>query len=356
MRVERYSLMPYVRSLSPLQRRVYPISCDASSGVYRLIASGEFRILHLTDIHLGGSLFTSGKDLMALKACAAEIRATSPDLVIVTGDLALPQGVSSLSFDNVAPIRQFAAFMEKLGVPWAFTYGNHDSEPLAVLGGGEVNELFLELAARSPEILLYSAFRPCRSGRNNALIEVANADGSLRTALFLLDSGDYAEEDPSSYDYIRDDQVEWYRREVLRLSDREGSTVPSLLFLHIPLTEYRRAWDLYRRGSAEVSYFFGTNGEYPKGRVNCSDHPSSLFQEVVALGSTKGIFCGHDHYNNFSVEYRGVRLTYGMSIDYLTYPGIARREGQRGGELITLREDGSWEVKQVPLSSIEKQR
>ncbi len=41
------------------------------------------------------------------------------------------------------------------------------------------------------------------------------------------------------------------------------------------------------------------------------------FERAVEIGSTKGIFCGHDHYNNISLEYKGIRLTYAMSIDYL---------------------------------------
>ena len=65
------------------------------------------------------------------------------------------------------------------------------------------------------------------------------------------------------------------------------------------------------------------------------------------------MFCGHDHYNNMSLEYEGVRLTYGMSIDYLAMPGIEKDTAQRGGELITIHRDGSWDLQQIPLVSIE---
>ena len=39
--------------------------------------------------------------------------------------------------------------------------------------------------------------------------------------------------------------------------------------------------------------------------------------------------------NTFSVEYKGVRLTYGMSIDYLAYIGISKEGSQRGCTVIT---------------------
>ena len=73
---------------------------------------------------------------------------------------------------------------------------------------------------------------------------------------------------------------------------------------------------------------------------------------MVTLGSTTGVFCGHDHYNNYSIEYKGIRLTYGMSIDYLAMPGISRRTEQRGAELITLYPDRKWEVRQIPLTAV----
>lgn len=115
------------------------------------------------------------------------------------------------------------------------------------------------------------------------------------------------------YDYIRDDQVDWYRDNILRLDSEEGE-----------------------------------EGE----KISSSVHPSKMFDTAVKLGSTKGFFCGHDHLNNISLEYKGIRLTYGMSIDYLVSPGISRKTAQRGGTLITVHEDSSIDIEQVPYSRI----
>ncbi len=76
---------------------------------------------------------------------------------------------------------------------------------------------------------------------------------------------------------------------------------------------------------------------------------------MLELKSTTGTFCGHDHYNNMSLEYKGIRLTYGMSIDYLAMPGIEYDNKQRGAELITLHSDSSWDLEQLPLDSINEQ-
>ena len=50
-------------------------------------------------------------------------------------------------------------------------------------------------------------------------------------------------------------------------------------------------------------YFFGFNDEKMINKICASDYPSKLFDTAADLGSTKGFFCGHDHYNNMSLEY-----------------------------------------------------
>ena len=131
-----------------------------------------------------------------------------------------------------------------------------------------------------------------------------------------------------------------------------GHTVPSLVFFHIPLQQYRTAYELYEQGSGEVTWFFGENNEKMMDKVCCSEYPSAIFDTAKELGSTKGFFFGHDHYNNMSLEYQGIRLTYGMSIDYLAMPGIARDTAQRGATLIVLGEDGDMDISQVPLEAL----
>ena len=154
------------------------------------------------------------------------------------------------------------------------------------------------------------------------------------------------------YDYIHDDQVDWYAAQIDRLNAEAGRIVPSMLFFHIPLQQYRTAYELYEAGSDEVTYYFGEYGEKMIDKVCCSDYPSALFDRALELGSTTAMFCGHDHYNNMSLSYRGIRLTYGMSIDYLVMPGIENDTAQRGGELITIHRDGAWDLEQIPLESI----
>ncbi len=344
----------YINSVPVVEHSQNQISYNDDNGVYTIVSEkDDFKILHLTDIHLGGSLYSYRKDLKALKACFAEIEHTKPDLVVVTGDMCFPLGIMSMSLNNTSAVHQFAAFMRNTGIPWCFTYGNHDTESLASANKQELNDVYMSLSYKTSKTLLYPYVQPDIMGRNNQLIEVRNSDGTLNTALFLIDSNAYTGEGINVYDYIHDDQVEWYADEVKRLNEEEGKTVSSMAFFHIPLQEYRTAYELYESGSDEVTYYFGSNDEKMIDKICCSDYPSKLFDTMLELGSTKGVFCGHDHYNNMSLEYKGIRLTYGMSIDYLAMPGIEKDTKQRGAELITLHKDSSWDVEQIPLDSIQ---
>lgn len=358
MQRDTWYTQSYINSVPVVNRDAQGITYDEETGIYTItISSGDFRILHLTDIHLGGSIFSYRKDLKALQACYALIEHTRPDLVVVTGDMCFPMGVMSMSFNNSAPVQQFAAFMRNTGVPWAFTYGNHDTESMSTLGNRELSQVYQSLSYKTSGNLLYPYVQPEITGRNNQVIELRNADGSLNTALFLIDSNAYTGEGLNAYDYIHDDQVEWYAGEIGRMEQEAGRRIQSLVFFHIPLQEYRIATELYEQGSDEVRYFFGENpgdhGGITNDRVCCSEHPSRLFDTAVDLGSTTGFFCGHDHYNNASIEYKGIRLTYGMSIDYLAMPGIENEFKQRGGELITMHSDSTWDLEQIPLTVIQ---
>ncbi len=354
---ERWYTQTYINSVPVVQHNTHKISYDEETGIYTITkTTDDFKILHLTDIHIGGSLYSYQKDLKALRACFAEIEHTNPDFVIVTGDMCFPMGIMSMSLNNSAPVQQFAAFMRNTGIPWAFTYGNHDTESMSTLNKRELSEVYMSLSYKTSANLLYPYVQPDITGRNNQLIEIHNSDGSLNTGLFLIDSNAYTDDGLNAYDFIHDDQVNWYADEVERMNKEAGHTVNSLLFFHIPLQEYKTATELYLEGSDEVKHYFGENpgdhGGITNDFVCCSEYPSKLFDTAVELGSTTGMFCGHDHYNNASLEYKGIRLTYGMSIDYLAMPGIANETKQRGAELITLHPDSTWDLVQIPLDTI----
>lgn len=352
MRLDSWLLQPYINQISTVEIPHSEISYNDQNGVYTIqTQEEEFKILQLTDIHLGGSNFSYSKDKRALFSVYTLIEYTKPDLVIVTGDLVFPLGIMSFSFNNNAPIMQFASFMRNIGVPWAFTYGNHDTESLAILTEDAVDSLFKSLSFKRSRNLLYPYIQPNIYGRNNQIIEIRGKENQLIQALFLLDSNSYIDTGVNNYDYIHDDQVEWYEKSIQQLSLKEGKTISSLAFFHMPLNEYQEAYTLYKKGSNAVIYHYGEIGEKNEDICDSTYH-SMFFEKAYELGSTKGMFCGHDHLNNISLTYKGIRLTYGLSIDYLAYPGIDKLTEQRGATLITLHNDSSFDILPIQLTEV----
>ena len=50
----------------------------------------EFRILQLTDLHLGFSFLSRNKDRLAMEAVRKIIKTARPDLIVLTGDSIFP--------------------------------------------------------------------------------------------------------------------------------------------------------------------------------------------------------------------------------------------------------------------------
>lgn len=305
-----------------------------------------FRILQLTDIHIGGSLGTRKKDELALAAVEKIVKNANADFVAVTGDMVYPmpllnQGTSN----NLKSTKMFTSVMEKLGVDWTVVFGNHDSEVWARLNKERLGDLY----ASQPHCHFQKG-DPDIFGVGNYCIPLLNEDGSLNTALMFIDSNAYLTWNFfSGFDVIHDDQIEWYKKEIKALS-KDGEVAKSLAFFHIPPKEFKEGWEKCYRGSDEATYHCGFVQEkdnyfgYPKTKEG------NFFGEMVKLGSCKGMFMGHDHLNTLSMTYKGIRLTYGMSIDYNAYKGIAKRNTQRGGTLIDIYDDGSFDVTLLPLS------
>ena len=117
------------------------------------------------------------------------------------------------------------------------------------------------------------------------------------------------------------------------------------MFIHIPLTEQKDAWFEYMDNgyadTADAQLVYGVAGEKDP-YVYCGAGEDRMFESILEQGSTQAVFFGHDHKNNFAMNYKGVQLTYSMSIDYLAYIGIYKEGAQRGCTVIDVKPDGSF--------------
>lgn len=308
-------------------------------GVYSLrkLDSKPIKILQLTDMHIGGGYLSRHEDKQALTIMNRVIESTKPDCIILTGDLVCSRAHITWSRNNLNSIKIITTMLENIGIPYAVTFGNHDVEPKATHSKWEL----CEFLCKQEHCLMvqYDAAKNI-TGYSNYPIKLRNRDGSLNSVLYMIDSNEYLNENKKrGYDYIHDDQVDWYAKEVKRIEEEEGRNIPSFIYTHIPLKEYAQAWDDVLCMNTNVRYYYGSGDE----KVSCSKYESKLFNTVVNLGSTKGIFCGHDHLNDFSIEYKGVRLTYGQSIDCLLY--AKNLAEHKGGTELKIYKDDTFSIK-----------
>lgn len=325
-----------------------------TDGNWTFYTDRDLKILQLTDVHIGGGIMSLKKDKMALNAVAAMLTAEKPDLVVITGDLVYPVPFQAGTFNNGISTDMVITLLEKLGVYYTVCFGNHDSE----LYSDYTREKIADKYA-NPD-LKYSLFQKGPEdvdGYGNQVIKVKNSKGIVTNAFFTIDSHSYIDGDflgiQWKYDNIHENQIEWYKECVLAIDAANKAIDPdcpmftSLCFFHIPLEEYGIAWQEYKangyKDTENVKHFAG--GYYEKDEKSyCGVYSDNFFETALELGSTKGIFCGHDHENNASIEYKGIRLTYGMSIDYLAYTGIYKKGAQRGCTVISLSADGELSV------------
>ncbi len=354
---------------------------DENGWFFEAPSDREFKVVQFTDVHIGGGCFSQKKDTWAMNAVATMIRQEQPDLVIITGDIAYPVPFQAGTFNNLSATKIFSNMMESLGVYWTFAFGNHDTEAYSMYSRREICEWYEE---QNFEYCLFERgfsddddkFGKIDRGFGNHIINLKNSAGKYIKSFVIYDSHSYTDGDyfgmAWKYDNIHQSQVDWYNEQMDNLKKAnkdhgfEDEYVKNLVFFHIPLMEYREAWkavkntlgaapekgatalvpasDAESKQDGQVVYYYGKMGEAEKTRngvqsfgIFCGYKTDRVFEEGLTH-NMQGIFCGHDHYNNFSIEYKGIRLTYGMSVDYLAYPGIFKEHSQRGCTTIEVSE------------------
>ena len=332
------------------------------NGNWYFTTDRDFKIMHLTDIHIGGGFMSKAVDEKALNAVAAMITKEKPDLVIATGDITFPVPYRAGTFNNHSGIKAFANLMENLGVYWDVTFGNHDAEAYSYFDREAVAKFY---ESEEYEHCLFRAGPESVDGYGNHTIEVKNSKGLITQAIILIDSQAYikdtiVESIKGTYDNIHPNQVEWYESEILRMNaenekiSENSVPVKSLAFFHIPLVEMDDAWNEFRengyKDTVDFKYIDGIIGEQGR-QVCCGYGEDELFEKMIELKSTKAMFNGHDHVNSTTFENKGIQFSYGYSVDYFAYSGIDKLGSQRGCTMITCKPDTTFTIEKFNFYS-----
>ena len=292
----------------------------------------DFIILNLSDVHFtdyGQKALSVPDTITKIKKMVANVK---PDLITVTGDIVC-------SDSTVFSVKLFTDIMESFGIPWAPVFGNHDDE-----GNCDLNYI-CDIMMTSSNCLLRKG--DPELGIGNYIINIAeeNADGTLSVSesIIMLFSHNYGNNDK---------QLQWYKWATDGINRLSGGKAEISIFCHIPLAEYQYAydlaWDSENSTWREGFDAYGSLGEkVAYGRdAQGTPYQKDFFNLLKESGTTKYVFCGHDHLNNFSIVYDGIRLTYSMK--------VGRASGQNlifdGGTEITVGSHGITNIKQKSLA------
>ena len=274
----------------------------------------DFRILQLTDIHL------SDKDDKETQFKFMDLLyqdANNPDLVVVTGDL--------FTFACKDTAKSLLKYFDSKKIPWTVCFGNHDEQCYFSV------DWLTETLSKYGSYCMFKDLQDDKvNGNCNFVINLK--DGSkVHDQLFIMDSNRYNFNfSQLGYDCFKEDQINWYS-DIVEYTKKQNDdvVVNSLMFYHIPLPEINAAWEE------------GTHIDGEKREASCPpDHDYGFFGKIKELGSTSAMFFGHDHINNFEVDYQGVKFCYGIK----STDRIYHDEDMMGCQTITIHDDHSLKI------------
>ena len=267
------------------------------------------RIMQIADPQMKFGSWTDDKRTMDLLDKA--IDHLQPDIAVVTGDLTY-----SIFAKNA--VKYFADFMESKKVYWAFTYGNHDSE--LTFSKYRHSQLL-----KKYNYCLFDGGPSNIFGESNYFVNVKDTEGNLVYALCMMDTnmyqGDQSDLFNREYGEIEQDQVDWYKWVVQGLQSKNAD-VQSSLFVHIPFKTHLEVLDDPNKVGSIQEMDREWRGEILPGvAFQGGDCGQAMYQMMLALGSTKSVFAGHDHVNTLrGLTHDGIFMAYGRSCGYHTYP------------------------------------
>lgn len=273
--------------------------------------NNRFRIIQMTDLHIG-SLPHHSDDLKTFALIDKAISKLDPDFIALTGDQIWSDGVKDLPTIYRELLDRIAAH-EK---PFALCYGNHDAE-------GSLSRADLRVIEDAVAMQIEKQHAFYCEERENFALEIYSQDASeVKNVLYFMDSGQDAPLPIGTYDWLRFEQVEWFRETSAKYAGRGKR---DLVFMHIPLPEYWRAAENIVDGVC-----LETNEMISAPHLN-----TGFFAAAYISGQVDAIFAGHDHDNNFVGVHEGIKLCYGQITGYQCYGQLPC-----GVRIIDLFDDG----------------
>ena len=339
---------------------------------YKINNGQQFKVLNLTDVQLNysGQL---NNDITIKPTIDKMIKKLKPTIVTLSGDYGWKE--EEMGKEEILKcVNEICECLEEYNINYYFVYGNHDRE-------------------KAKDFELANAINSHRHGHiergieldgtyGNYTIEIQNQNSQPIHAIYMMDSRDYfhGEVDPAKveyrgseydkkiianvkynhlkhgdtttpcivndtrYDCIHKEQADWYDGEVERLNRCE-----STIITHMPINGFTYAFENYMDAVNKKEYE-RIKSYKPIGpcrqEESCSGgvYDKAIYESIKKYNSTKNVIVGHDHINDFSLLYEGVRFTYAVKTGDGCY---WKNDGtMNGATLLTINDKGVGKVSQ----------
>lgn len=275
------------------------------------VGKDGFKILQLTDLHYHLPHKTKETDNI-VKRLVSE---NDPDMIVITGD-------SVFGPTNMTYTKHVAKLMDSFKIPWTIVYGNHDDE-------GKSDKYWMGAVYENAQ---YSLYRngPCNIGGTGNYVVNLTKDGQPFYSVIMMDSNRVTHyKGKEEYGSFTPSQVSWYSWVCDGL--KENGYDNSMMFFHIPFPEYLDAYENWENSNFDSNIGVGEKRE----GVCAAPYNSGMFTKIKDKGHSGYVFVGHDHVNNYSVQYQDVQLSYGMKSSRQFYSD----DDMIGGTLISINAD-----------------
>lgn len=349
-------------------------SCKGNSTTkfcYKIGDGQQFKVLNLADVQLdyAGQL---GVDITIKPTINKMINKLKPSIITLSGDYGWKaEGMEKEEI--IQCVNEICDCLESYDIDYYFVYGNHDRE--------KATDVELAEAINSHKHGHIERGIELEDSYGNYTIEIQNQNGQPIHAIYMMDSRDYFPEDQkvdetkvefrkgdeiienvkynhlihgdetspcivndTRYDYIHEEQAKWYEGEVERLNKCE-----STIITHMPINGFTYAFEHYtdakNKGDEERIKSYKPIGPC-RQEETCSGgvYDRAIYKSIKKYGSTKNVIAGHDHINDFSLLYNGVRFTYAVKTGDGCY--WESDGSMNGATLLTIDDKGVGKVSQ----------
>ena len=252
------------------------------------------------------------KEDRCFKYIRETVNATSPDLILIAGDLVYGE------FDHDGSgLISFIEFMDSFNIPWAPVLGNHETE----------SRMGVDWQCEQLQNAKNCLFKQRElTGNGNYTVGVIQ-DGKIIRVFYMMDSNaGHPSEKSIANGHSQhcagfgNDQIAWYTESINQLHKESKDTKITFVF-HIPLHAFESGYEKYGYTRDRASGVFPIKIDemdktgkdfgvilYP---IDNWDKDNTVWESFKSLG-VDSVLAGHDHEISASVVYEGIRCQFGL--------------------------------------------